>query len=84
MPAALRTSGWTVDELPVAIEARRGGFFLGVQWHPEKQAVSPVFAALTSVAVANREGRVSRPDQGQPLPLGGCARVEPLPPIRTN
>lgn len=61
VPAALRTSGWTVDQLPVAIEARRAGFFLGVQWHPEQQADSPVFAALIRAAVANREGRAGRP-----------------------
>lgn len=62
--AALRTSAWTVDELPVAIEARGGGFFLGVQWHPERQTDSPVFAALTCAAIANREGLVNRADYG--------------------
>ncbi len=80
VPAALRTSGWTVDELPVAIEARREGFFLGVQWHPEQQADSPVFAALTCAAVAYREGCVSRPAQGlTPTPKGFWYSRTPTP-----
>ncbi len=86
VPAALRTSGWTVDELPVAIEARCGGFFLGVQWHPEQQADSPVFAALTCAAVANRRGRGSPAGRClTPTPEGFCYSQTPtLHPYQTR
>lgn len=48
--APLRSSGWTADDLPVALEAPGAPFFLGVQWHPEADEDSQVIATLVSAA----------------------------------
>ncbi len=47
----LEITGWaTVDDLPEAIEDPSKRFALGVQWHPEADAASPVIAALVEAA----------------------------------
>jgi putative glutamine amidotransferase len=44
-------TGWaTIDDLPEAIEDPSRRFALGVQWHPEADASSPVIAALVQEA----------------------------------
>ena len=46
-----QVTGWaTVDDLPEAIEDPSKRFALGVQWHPEADAASPVIAALVEAA----------------------------------
>jgi putative glutamine amidotransferase len=53
--AGLAVTGWaTQDELPEAIEVPGKRFALGVQWHPEADASSPVVAALVEAARADR------------------------------
>ncbi|HEY3959186.1 MAG TPA: gamma-glutamyl-gamma-aminobutyrate hydrolase family protein [Solirubrobacteraceae bacterium] len=61
----LRVSGVsTLDELPEAIELVDGGrpsqFLLGVQWHPEADAGSPVVGALVEAASAHARARAPR------------------------
>jgi putative glutamine amidotransferase len=52
----LEVTGWaTIDDLPEAIEDPSLRFALGVQWHPEVDAGSPVIAAF--VAEAGRARR---------------------------
>jgi putative glutamine amidotransferase len=57
-------AGWvisgraTMDDLPEAIEDPLRGFALGVQWHPEVDATSPVVAALVEEARARMGVRV--------------------------
>ena len=47
----LEITGWaTVDDLPEALEDPSKRFALGVQWHPEADATSPVIAALVEAA----------------------------------
>jgi putative glutamine amidotransferase len=47
----LLVSGTAVmDGLPEAIELPDRGFVLGVQWHPEADATSPVLDALVQAA----------------------------------
>jgi putative glutamine amidotransferase len=47
----LRVTGWaTVDDLPEAIEDPSRRFALGVQWHPEADAASPVIAGLVEAS----------------------------------
>jgi putative glutamine amidotransferase len=58
----LRVSGVsTLDELPEAIElvdgVRPSRFLLGVQWHPEADASSPVVGALVEAAIAYARAR---------------------------
>ena len=40
----------TLDELPEAIEMPGRRFVLGVQWHPEADAESPVIGAFVHAA----------------------------------
>jgi putative glutamine amidotransferase len=49
----------TLDELAEAIELPSCSFALGVQWHPEVDATSPVVAALVERARARAEVSVS-------------------------
>lgn len=57
----LEVSGWaTLDELPEAIELRGKRFALGVQWHPEADAASPMIAGLVEEARAYRAERKER------------------------
>lgn len=54
----LAVTGWaTLDDLPEAIEAPANRFALGVQWHPEADADSPLVAALVAEARAYRDRR---------------------------
>jgi putative glutamine amidotransferase len=46
----------TLDDLPEAIELTDRRFVLGVQWHPEADAVSPFVAALVDAARADGDG----------------------------
>jgi putative glutamine amidotransferase len=47
----LEVTGWaTIDELPEALEVPGNRFSLGVQWHPEADATSPLIAALVEEA----------------------------------
>jgi putative glutamine amidotransferase len=56
----LEVTGWaTVDDLPEAIEVPGNRFALGVQWHPEADATSPLIAALVEEARVYREGRIA-------------------------
>ena len=51
-------SGWaTIDDLPEALELPGNRFALGVQWHPEADATSPLIAALVEEARAYRAER---------------------------
>lgn len=51
--AGLKVTGWAdVDRLPEAIEAPGRRFVLGVQWHPEADAHSPVIAAFVRECAA--------------------------------
>ncbi len=55
----LEVTGWSVlDELPEAIEARGRRFALGVQWHPEADALSPVIEAFVREAAGAGAGSV--------------------------
>jgi putative glutamine amidotransferase len=52
----LQVTGWaTLDELPEALEVPGNRFALGVQWHPEADADSPLIAALVAEARARVE-----------------------------
>jgi putative glutamine amidotransferase len=54
----LEVTGWAVmDDLPEAIELRGSRFALGVQWHPEADATSPLVAALVEEARGYRAER---------------------------
>jgi putative glutamine amidotransferase len=56
----LKVTGWaTIDDLPEAIEVPGNRFALGVQWHPEADATSPLIAALVEEARAYRAERVA-------------------------
>ena len=44
-----------MDELPEAIELPNRSFVLGVQWHPEADAMSPVVGGLVAAARARAE-----------------------------
>jgi putative glutamine amidotransferase len=56
----LEVTGWaTIDDLPEAIEVPGNRFALGVQWHPEADATSPLIAALVEEARAYREERIA-------------------------
>ena len=44
-----------MDELPEAIELPNHSFVLGVQWHPEADAMSPVVGGLVAAARARAE-----------------------------
>jgi putative glutamine amidotransferase len=47
----LEVTGWaTLDDLPEALEVPGNRFTLGVQWHPEADATSPLIAALVEEA----------------------------------
>ncbi len=51
----LRVTAWSAqDRLPEAIELPGNGFALGVQWHPEADARSPLIAALVAHAAERR------------------------------
>ena len=55
----LEVTGWaTVDDLPEAIEVPGNRFALGVQWHPEADATSPLIAALVDEARSYRAERL--------------------------
>jgi putative glutamine amidotransferase len=57
----LEVTGWaTIDDLPEAIEVPGNRFALGVQWHPEADATSPLIAALVEEARAYRAERTAR------------------------
>jgi putative glutamine amidotransferase len=57
----LEVTGWaTIDDLPEAIEVPGNRFALGVQWHPEADATSPLIAALVEEARRYREQRTRR------------------------
>ena len=57
----LEVTGWaTLDELPEALEIPANRFTLGVQWHPEADAASPLIAALVEEARAYREERTEQ------------------------
>jgi putative glutamine amidotransferase len=57
----LEVTGWaTIDDLPEAIEVPGNRFALGVQWHPEADATSPMIAALVEEARAYRAERSNR------------------------
>ena len=57
----LEVTGWaTIDELPEAIEVTGNRFALGVQWHPEADAASPLIAGLVDEARAYRAERKER------------------------
>ena len=60
----LTVTGWaTLDDLPEALEVPGHRFALGVQWHPEADATSPLIAALVDEArvyAAERRGRGRR------------------------
>ena len=52
-------TGWAmVDELPEVIEDQSRRFALGVQWHPEADASSPLISALVEQARLYREDRL--------------------------
>ena len=51
-----------MDELPEAIELPDRSFVLGVQWHPEADAMSPVVAGL--VAAARARAQEAAPTRG--------------------
>ena len=54
----LRVSGTSaMDGLPEAIELPDRTFVLGVQWHPEADAMSPVVSALVEAARAHAQAR---------------------------
>jgi putative glutamine amidotransferase len=63
----LEVTGWaTIDDLPEALEAPGNRFTLGVQWHPEADAESPLIAALVEQAREyagrrDRRGAEARP-----------------------
>ncbi len=48
-----------LDDLPEAIEVPGRQFVLGVQWHPEADAMSPVINALVQAAGRHAQGRLS-------------------------
>jgi putative glutamine amidotransferase len=49
----LQVTGWaTIDDLPEALEVPGHRFALGVQWHPEADATSPLIAGLVEEARA--------------------------------
>jgi putative glutamine amidotransferase len=51
----LEVTGWaTLDDLPEALEVPGNRFALGVQWHPEADATSPLIAALVDQARRHR------------------------------
>jgi putative glutamine amidotransferase len=53
-------TGWAaMDELPEAIEDASRRFALGVQWHPEADAVAAEIAALVDAARAGAERRAA-------------------------
>jgi putative glutamine amidotransferase len=59
----LVASGWSDDGVVEAAEGR-GGFLLGVQWHPEADPDSPVIASLVDAARRHRAtGENFAPDQ---------------------
>lgn len=54
----LVVSGTSDDGVPETLEAAEGdGFVLGVQWHPEADAGSPVIPGLVAAAAAHRARR---------------------------
>jgi putative glutamine amidotransferase len=58
----LRVSGTSaMDGLPEAIELPEATFVLGVQWHPEADAISPVVGALVDAARAHARARAVGP-----------------------
>ena len=59
--AGLEVTGWaTLDELPEALEIPANRFTLGVQWHPEADAASPLIGALVEEARTYREERTGQ------------------------
>ena len=46
------------DELIEAVELPERSFVLGVQWHPEADAASPVIGGLVQAAEQHARGRV--------------------------
>jgi putative glutamine amidotransferase len=57
----LEVTGWaTLDDLPEAIEVPGNRFALGVQWHPEADAASPLIAGLVDEARTYRAERKER------------------------
>lgn len=60
----LRVTARAPDDLPEAIESIRGGWVLGVQWHPEADPESGVIAALVNEARRSRREDVDREEGG--------------------
>jgi putative glutamine amidotransferase len=57
----LEVTGWaTIDDLPEALEVPGNRFALGVQWHPEADATSPLIAGLVEEARSYRAERLGR------------------------
>jgi putative glutamine amidotransferase len=57
----LEVTGWaTLDDLPEVLEVPGNRFALGVQWHPEADAASPLIAGLVDEARAYRAERKER------------------------
>jgi putative glutamine amidotransferase len=55
----LEVTGWaTIDDLPEAIEVPGNRFALGVQWHPEADAASPLIVGLVGEARRYRAERL--------------------------
>jgi putative glutamine amidotransferase len=58
----LQVSGTSlIDDLPEAIELPGSHFVLGVQWHPEADAMSPVVGALVQAASRYVRGQLTGP-----------------------
>ena len=68
--AGLVISGRAEDDVIEAIELADGGWGLGVQWHPEANDTSRLFAALCDAAAQ----RISKPER----PSGSSSRTSTL------
>jgi putative glutamine amidotransferase len=63
----LEVSGRTADGVIEAIELRDGGWVLGVQWHPEADESSRLFAALRDAAAEHARCKTTKESPGEPL-----------------
>jgi putative glutamine amidotransferase len=63
----LEVSGRTADGVIEAIELRDGGWVLGVQWHPEADESSRLFAALRDAAAEHARSKTTKESPGEPL-----------------
>jgi len=72
--AGLVVSGTSaLDDLPEAIEVPGKSFVLGVQWHPEADAGSPVVGALVEAARASAISKASRSGTVSSVSTWGCS-----------